>query len=185
MAAFQSNLNNVQEETAPSVNGAIPPSHAVTGREFDLATSQPRQSAAFAASPAPTSRSGTNRPRPLSMPPQPFVPIAQPPHNDESSSKPRAQQRENTPHKPSRVTNRILGDYTLSKTIGAGSMGKVKLATHNVSGQKVRFNSFPNRLPSNTISKSLPLKSFPASTPHPLRSHPTAQVLPTETNPPG
>ena len=33
--------------------------------------------------------------------------------------------------------NRILGDYTLSKTLGAGSMGKVKLAHHNVTGEKV------------------------------------------------
>jgi hypothetical protein len=41
--------------------------------------------------------------------------------------------------KPSRGSNRILGDYTLSKTLGAGSMGKVKLATHNVTGEKVRF----------------------------------------------
>jgi serine/threonine protein kinase len=38
--------------------------------------------------------------------------------------------------KPSR-SNRILGDYTLSKTLGAGSMGKVKLATHNITGEKV------------------------------------------------
>lgn len=36
-------------------------------------------------------------------------------------------------------TNRILGDYTLSKTLGAGSMGKVKLATHNITGEKVSY----------------------------------------------
>ena len=36
-----------------------------------------------------------------------------------------------------RSTNRILGDYTLSKTLGAGSMGKVKLAHHNITGEKV------------------------------------------------
>jgi len=35
-----------------------------------------------------------------------------------------------------RTSRRILGDYTLSKTLGAGSMGKVKLATHNVTGEK-------------------------------------------------
>lgn len=35
--------------------------------------------------------------------------------------------------------NRVLGDYTLSKTLGAGSMGKVKLAHHNVTGEKVSF----------------------------------------------
>jgi serine/threonine protein kinase KIN1/2 len=39
-------------------------------------------------------------------------------------------------------TNRILGDYTLSKTLGAGSMGKVKLATHNVTGEKVCLFTF-------------------------------------------
>lgn len=36
-----------------------------------------------------------------------------------------------------RSTNRILGDYTLSKTLGAGSMGKVKLAHHSITGEKV------------------------------------------------
>ncbi|KAJ7187036.1 hypothetical protein C8R46DRAFT_1172012 [Mycena filopes] len=37
---------------------------------------------------------------------------------------------------PAKRSNRILGDYTLSKTLGAGSMGKVKLATHNITGEK-------------------------------------------------
>ena len=37
------------------------------------------------------------------------------------------------------TTNRILGDYILSKTLGAGSVGKVKLAHHNVTGEKVRM----------------------------------------------
>jgi serine/threonine protein kinase len=47
---------------------------------------------------------------------------------------------ENTPNAPANRNgsrNRILGDYTLSKTLGAGSMGKVKLAHHNVTGEKV------------------------------------------------
>ncbi|KAJ7773667.1 hypothetical protein DFH07DRAFT_990242 [Mycena maculata] len=44
--------------------------------------------------------------------------------------------------KPKRV-NRILGEYTLSKTLGAGSMGKVKLATHNVSGEKLAVKILP------------------------------------------
>lgn len=38
-------------------------------------------------------------------------------------------------------SNRVLGDYTLGKTLGAGSMGKVKLAYHNITGEKVRRNS--------------------------------------------
>ncbi|KAJ7083980.1 hypothetical protein B0H15DRAFT_402438 [Mycena belliarum] len=40
-------------------------------------------------------------------------------------------------------TNRILGDYTLSKTLGAGSMGKVKLATHNITGEKLAVKILP------------------------------------------
>lgn len=43
----------------------------------------------------------------------------------------------NRPAKP-RGSSRVLGDYTLGKTLGAGSMGKVKLAYHNLTGEKVR-----------------------------------------------
>ena len=34
-------------------------------------------------------------------------------------------------------TNQRLGQYTIEKTLGEGSFGKVKLATHQVSGQQV------------------------------------------------
>ncbi|KAF8166602.1 kinase-like domain-containing protein, partial [Mycena galopus ATCC 62051] len=43
-------------------------------------------------------------------------------------------------------SNRILGDYTLSKTLGAGSMGKVKLATHNVTGEKLAVKILPRTM---------------------------------------
>jgi serine/threonine protein kinase len=33
---------------------------------------------------------------------------------------------------------KMIGNYTLQQSIGKGSMGKVKLATHNVTGEKVR-----------------------------------------------
>ena len=33
---------------------------------------------------------------------------------------------------------RVIGDYALGKTLGAGSMGKVKLAHHIVTGERVR-----------------------------------------------
>lgn len=33
---------------------------------------------------------------------------------------------------------KVLGNYTLTKTLGAGSMGKVKLAVHSITGEKVR-----------------------------------------------
>lgn len=102
--------------------------------------------------PAPPPRGPTlnsHRPRPLSMPPQSY---AQPPnstttpttglsptdrsHVSGDENKERRRQREE--HASSRRSGkRILGDYTLSKTLGAGSMGQVRLATHNVTGEKV------------------------------------------------
>ncbi|KAJ7689046.1 hypothetical protein B0H17DRAFT_1331972 [Mycena rosella] len=52
--------------------------------------------------------------------------------------------------KPKRA-NRVLGDYTLSKTLGAGSMGKVKLATHNITGEKLAIKILPRaRAPSQS-----------------------------------
>lgn len=32
---------------------------------------------------------------------------------------------------------RVLGNYTLVSTLGSGSMGKVRLAVHNITGDKV------------------------------------------------
>lgn len=37
------------------------------------------------------------------------------------------------------VPIKMIGNYTLQQSIGKGSMGKVKLATHNVTGEKVRY----------------------------------------------
>jgi hypothetical protein len=94
---------------------------------------------------APIPRGTVPKPRPMSLPPQPYTPS----HSGTSSERPRHygeqphaatqrhSQRSVDPNKQ-RTTNRILGDYTLSKTLGAGSMGKVKLAHHNISGEKVR-----------------------------------------------
>lgn len=59
------------------------------------------------------------------------------PTADENRERRRHRDEHSTAGKSSR-SNRILGDYTLSKTLGAGSMGKVKLATHNITGEKVR-----------------------------------------------
>jgi hypothetical protein len=35
-------------------------------------------------------------------------------------------------------SNKVLGDYTLRQTLWECSTGKVKLATHNITGDKVR-----------------------------------------------
>lgn len=38
------------------------------------------------------------------------------------------------------VKRRNLGEWNLEKTIGAGSMGKVKLARHHITGEQVICN---------------------------------------------
>jgi hypothetical protein len=40
-----------------------------------------------------------------------------------------------------RQHRRLIGNYQLGKTLGAGSMGKVKLAQHVITGKKVSFFS--------------------------------------------
>ncbi|CAM0136889.1 unnamed protein product [Umbelopsis sp. WA50703] len=42
-----------------------------------------------------------------------------------------------------RKPRKMLGNYTLSKTLGAGSMGKVKLAIHGVTGHKLAVKIIP------------------------------------------
>ncbi len=84
---------------------------------------------------APSSRTASTKPRPVSMPPQSF-------HQQDAQQPTPAPQEEqphhHRKHRGSARSNRVLGDYTIGKTLGAGSMGKVKLAVHNVSGEKVR-----------------------------------------------
>ena len=89
----------------------------------------------------PTANSG--RPRPVSMP---MAPQGYAPANDDSratvetngsGTNNNANGIDRRTHKP-RSSNRVLGDYTLGKTLGAGSMGKVKLAYHNITSEKVR-----------------------------------------------
>ncbi|KAJ6558293.1 hypothetical protein B0H19DRAFT_1070820 [Mycena capillaripes] len=76
-----------------------------------------------------------SRQRPASMPPQPHAP--EQPADGEARSKPAS---------TAKRSNRILGDYTLSKTLGAGSMGKVKLATHNITGEKLAVKILPRTM---------------------------------------
>lgn len=101
--------------------------------------------------PAPQARGSTlnsHRPRPVSMPPPSHAAATTPPahatstapsdrtHTSGDESKERRKHKDE--HSSSRRSGRrILGDYTLSKALGAGSMGQVRLATHNVTGEKV------------------------------------------------
>ena len=152
-------LNQVPED---DVAGQMTPS-LIPGHEFDMPISQSNYPEIV--HPSLSTRTDTHNlsqttgptasfhhPRPLSMPPQPYTsssPAAagnsavtdasdsKDRSYDENSQRRRHRDEHASSSKPSR-SNRILGDYTLSKTLGAGSMGKVKLATHNISGEKVR-----------------------------------------------
>lgn len=101
--------------------------------------------------PSATPRSpATSKPRPVSMPPQSaFSSDAadatdidpsnsdDPAVNPEVSSLLRLVDESRYRHTSRRSSNKILNEYILSKTLGAGSMGKVKLATHSKTGEKV------------------------------------------------
>jgi hypothetical protein len=152
-------LNQVPED---AVAGQITPSHGglISGHEFDMVISQPPHQPQPSSPtnttslPAPLPRGPTpnsHRQRPVSMPPQAFshagAPIPAPIPTSESKERSHDENRERRRHRDDTTTtskssrsNRILGDYTLSKTLGAGSMGKVKLATHNITGEKVRLS---------------------------------------------
>lgn len=105
--------------------------------------------------PAPIPRSAhhpaTARRRPISMPPQVHDVAAAAsgsslgPNDNEcgrTSGEDPKRQNSDSARVPSKSTqvSKIVGNYTLSKTLGVGSMGEVKLATDNVTGEKVRFH---------------------------------------------
>lgn len=54
------------------------------------------------------------------------------------------QQRAETTQMPSRTSQR-LGQYRIERTLGEGSFGKVKLAVHQVSGQRVALKIISRR----------------------------------------
>ena len=77
------------------------------------------------------------RSRPVSMPPPPARP-----QNGVFGVEPMNENRARAFHKDdgvirSRASGKLLGIYTLTKTLGAGSMGKVKLAINNINGEQV------------------------------------------------
>jgi hypothetical protein len=67
--------------------------------------------------------------------------------NGNSKRKPVPREGSSKDRQPSTSTSAIsssgsrrqLGEWTLGKTLGAGSMGKVKLAVSNITGEKVSF----------------------------------------------
>ncbi|KAI0072260.1 Pkinase-domain-containing protein [Panus rudis PR-1116 ss-1] len=146
--------------------GQVTPSHGgmVLGHEFEMPISQnaaqntptqrtpatQAQQLPPSATAVPRRTPSSNRQRPVSMPPQPSAATGRDADDggrrgDASATKPRS-------------SNRILGDYTLSKTLGAGSMGKVKLAHHNVTGEKACLTICPQL-------RSLAVKILPRVSP--------------------
>ncbi|KAF5319597.1 hypothetical protein D9619_008686 [Psilocybe cf. subviscida] len=160
-------LNQVPEDavagpTTPSLGGMI------GGHEFEMPISQaqphssttpnhnrtsPSPAATPAPAPAPVPRgttSNAHRPRPVSMPPQSFAPenkSQSAANGDENRERRRHRDEHGSSTGRSTRGNRLLGDYTLSKTLGAGSMGKVKLATHNITGEKLAVKILPRSHP--------------------------------------
>lgn len=124
-------------------------------------------------SPSPSS----STPRPLLMPPQAYVqqatstsamPAAAPTAQLDPSRESRQPSdnyqngsRSHREHRSGRSSTRIIGNYTMTKTLGAGSMGKVKLATHNNTGEKVNLISMLLL----SISSNLPLQPLSCSFP--------------------
>ncbi|KIM44218.1 hypothetical protein M413DRAFT_376918 [Hebeloma cylindrosporum] len=160
--ALAPQLNQVPEDAVP---GQVTPSHGglIGGHEFDMTISQPphpqyqsqpSSPTHTTALPAPLPRGSTpnsHRQRPVSMPPQAFVQPPTPTSTSDTRERSHDESRERRRHRDdttrSSRSNRILGDYTLSKTLGAGSMGKVKLATHNVTGEKLAVKILPRVYP--------------------------------------
>ncbi|KAI1793792.1 Pkinase-domain-containing protein [Ganoderma leucocontextum] len=99
----------------------------------------------------PRPQATSQRPRPVSMPPQAYASL--PSANGERDQRHddgRHGRAEGSSSGKSRSSTRILGDYTLSKTLGAGSMGKVKLAHHSITGEKLAVKILPRVAPSGT-----------------------------------
>ncbi|KAI8977805.1 Pkinase-domain-containing protein [Trametes punicea] len=143
-------------------DGSITPSHGgmVSGPEYDVPITQKpiavqtpdreRQTPTMDRTERPEryapsrSPSAAQRPRPVSMPPQAYAPPTST-DRDQRHDDGRHGRGEGGSSSKSRSGTRILGDYTLSKTLGAGSMGKVKLAHHNITGEKVSRPQNPPR----------------------------------------
>ncbi|KAI0821802.1 Pkinase-domain-containing protein [Trametes gibbosa] len=149
--------------------GTITPSHGgmVVGPEYDVPITQKpitaqtpdreRQTPSMDrterteryASARPSST--TQKPRPVSMPPQAYAPPTST-DRDQRHDDGRHGRSDGASSSKPRSGTRILGDYTLSKTLGAGSMGKVKLALHNITGEKLAVKILPRTSPSGSAN---------------------------------
>ncbi|EJT98171.1 Pkinase-domain-containing protein [Dacryopinax primogenitus] len=166
-------VHDLGDDSPGPGNGDVTPSHGgsvPTGHEYDM----PIQPRAYFRDPSPlrhandapppvtngaASFSRSTRARPLSMPPQPAPETRR--YEEETPTRSARPSASANGEGRSKSNARIIGDYTMTKTLGAGSMGKVKLATHNVTGEKLAIKIVPrspSALPPNAHagSSSLP-----------------------------
>ncbi|KAI5999071.1 hypothetical protein EDD15DRAFT_130493 [Pisolithus albus] len=146
-------LGQVPEESSTGGGGGGVLGLVVGQDEFDLARTRTQPPQPFSPPrPLPHHQLHTHPhrqqqlQRPVSMPPQAY---SSPPPTASPSSEPK--HRSSINNKPSRGSTRVLGDYILTKTLGAGSMGKVKLAIHNVTEEKFAIKILPRVHPSASI----------------------------------
>ncbi|CAE6440343.1 unnamed protein product [Rhizoctonia solani] len=131
---FPRGLHAQALSTVAEDGGANTPSHGGTvtaGHEYDMAISPATQEAPASPTPRPraVNPAAIAARRPVSMPPQTSAQAAAIQERmsvDENREREKEARRGKSSQEKHR--GRVLGDYVLTKTLGAGSMGKVKLA---------------------------------------------------------
>ncbi|KDE09716.1 CAMK/CAMKL/KIN1 protein kinase [Microbotryum lychnidis-dioicae p1A1 Lamole] len=88
----------------------------------------------------------------------------------------RERERESAAPSSSSRSRRVLGEYTMSKTLGAGSMGKVKLGVSSVTGEKVAIKIIP-RFTSTAAAQRPPPPDTVSGKPAEPYNSPTASFL--------
>ncbi|KAI8368011.1 hypothetical protein EDC96DRAFT_506048 [Choanephora cucurbitarum] len=69
------------------------------------------------------------------------------PDNAPQEKKPALAKRLSTEQQRATKPRRVIGNYTLINTLGSGSMGKVRLAVHNITGNKLAVKIVPRKPP--------------------------------------
>ena len=122
--------------TPPRVANLPPPSSSSIPSVFSP-SSPPSMSPPTSSNP-PSRRPSTTQSQSRSTSQPPSDPTSNkilPPPS--SSSTQRSRKEDEQPPSTSTRSRRVLGEYQMTKTVGAGSMGKVKLGVSGISGEKV------------------------------------------------
>ncbi|KAJ3175968.1 serine/threonine-protein kinase KIN2 [Geranomyces variabilis] len=167
-----------KEKMANNNNNSPPQSAAIA---VPSAASSPRQSSSGRNSktttpssrPSPTASFANSSSSSSSFNPPPSPQMSEPPSNGSSSGsrdQPAAAAssptvKRNPHHHQARVHKRVttIGPYRLGKTLGQGSMGKVKLATHAITGEKRACKIIPRPATAAPLTRTItigPTKSI-------------------------